>query len=154
MTSDKLPQHAPQSAAAPKTISGKLPWLPGTTPLMLAPMQGLTNRALRSLFTRWVRPDAVWTEFMRVNPVSEKKRLMPGDLKEISAAEDGIPLVVQLIGHGRDALVSAARAAQDAGAVHINLNMGCPYGRMTSGLTGGGMLKRPELLEEIIPALR
>ena len=38
--------------------------------------------------------------------------------------------------------------------MHINLNMGCPYGRMTSGLTGGGMLKRPELLEEIIPALR
>ncbi|WP_455423168.1 tRNA dihydrouridine synthase [Citrifermentans bremense] len=121
---------------------------------MLAPMQGLTNRALRSLFTKWVRPDVVWTEFMRVNPVSAKKRLMPGDLREISASEDGIPLVVQLIGHGREALVSAAQAAQDAGAVHLNLNMGCPYGRMTSGLTGGGMLKKPELLEEIIPALR
>lgn len=132
----------------------RLPWAPGTTPLMLAPMQGLTNRALRSLFTSWVRPDTVWTEFMRVNAQSEKKRLMPGDLREIAAEEDGIPLVVQLIGHGREALVDAARAAQDAGAAYINLNMGCPYGRMTSGLTGGGMLKRPELLEEIIPALR
>ena len=121
---------------------------------MLAPMQGLTNRALRSLFVEWVRPDLVWTEFMRVNPVSEKKRLTPGDLREIAPFEGGVPLVVQLIGHGREALVSAARAAQQAGAVHINLNMGCPYGRMTSGLTGGGMLKRPELLEEIIPALR
>ncbi|HBA86997.1 MAG TPA: dihydrouridine synthase [Geobacter sp.] len=121
---------------------------------MLAPMQGLTNRALRSVFTSWVRPDVVWTEFMRVNPVSVKKRLMPSDIREISPAEDGVPLVVQLIGHGREALVSAAQAAQATGAVHINLNMGCPYGRMTSGLTGGGMLKRPELLEEIIPALR
>lgn len=143
---------APDSSGS--AAPGKLPWQPGTTPLMLAPMQGLTNRALRSLFVSWVRPDAVWTEFMRVNPVSEKKRLMPSDLREISPAEDGVPLVVQLIGHGRDALVSAARAAQQAGAVHLNLNMGCPYGRMTSGLTGGGMLKRPELLEEIIPALR
>ncbi|WP_246044556.1 tRNA dihydrouridine synthase [Geomonas ferrireducens] len=121
---------------------------------MLAPMQGLTNRALREAFTTWVRPDVVWTEFMRVNSQSEKKLLMPGDLREIAPAENGVPLVVQLIGHGRDALVAAARTAQNAGAVHINLNMGCPYGRMTSGLTGGGMLKRPELLEEIIPALR
>jgi len=136
------------------TCHAKLPWLPGEKPLMLAPMQGLTNRALRALFIRWVRPDLVCTEFMRVNPVAAKKRLAPGDLREISPSEDGVPLVVQLIGHGREALVSAARAAQDAGAVHINLNMGCPYGRMTSGLTGGGMLKRPELLEEIIPALR
>lgn len=155
MTSDDFQQQPPGTPIdAPLTDPAKLPWLPGTKPLMLAPMQGLTNRALRSLFTRWVRPDVVWTEFMRVNPVSAKKRLMPGDLKEISPAEDGVPLVVQLIGHGREALVSAAQSAQDAGAVHINLNMGCPYGRMTSGLTGGGMLKRPELLEEIIPALR
>jgi len=134
--------------------SAKLPWLPGATPLMLAPMQGLTNRALRALFIAWVRPDVVCTEFMRVNPVAAKKRLSPGDLRDISPSEGGVPLVVQLIGHGREALVSAAQSAQDAGAVHINLNMGCPYGRMTSGLTGGGMLKRPELLEEIIPALR
>lgn len=138
----------------PKTASKILPWLPGETPLMLAPMQGLTNRALRSLFVEWVRPDVVWTEFMRVQPMESKKRLVPSDLKEICPSEGGVPLVVQLVGHGREALVSAAKAAQDAGAVHINLNMGCPYGRMTSGLTGGGMLKRPELLEEIIPALR
>jgi tRNA-dihydrouridine synthase B len=149
------------NAAAPKfssqaetTVAARLPWPAGVTPLMLAPMQGLTNRALRALFIEWVRPDVVCTEFMRVNPVAAKKRLSPGDLREISPSEGGVPLVVQLIGHGREALVSAAKAAQDAGAVHINLNMGCPYGRMTSGLTGGGMLKRPELLEEIIPALR
>jgi len=151
---DSIKADSLQSRQAETTGRHKLPWLPGETPLMLAPMQGLTNRALRSLFIKWVRPDVVCTEFMRVNPVAAKKRLSPGDLREISPSEEGVPLVVQLIGHGREALVSAAKAAQDAGAVHINLNMGCPYGRMTSGLTGGGMLKRPELLEEIIPALR
>jgi tRNA-dihydrouridine synthase len=149
-----MPDITKQDQAAPMADRSKLPWLPGETPLMLAPMQGLTNRALRSLFISWVRPDVVCTEFMRVNPVAAKKRLAPGDLREISPSEAGVPLIVQLIGHGREALVSAAQSAQDAGAAHINLNMGCPYGRMTSGLTGGGMLKRPELLEEIIPALR
>ncbi|HEY4743626.1 MAG TPA: tRNA-dihydrouridine synthase family protein, partial [Desulfuromonadaceae bacterium] len=44
--------------------------------------------------------------------------------------------------------------AQAAGACHINLNMGCPYGRMGSGLTGGGMLRSPDDLAEVIPALR
>jgi tRNA-dihydrouridine synthase len=32
---------------------------------MLAPMQGLTNRALRAYFIEHVRPDVIFTEFMR-----------------------------------------------------------------------------------------
>lgn len=145
-------EEMPSPAAA--VVPGRLPWQPGETPLMLAPMQGVTNRAMRSLFIDWVRPDVVFTEFMRVNAAAPIRRLSAGDLREITAGEGDVPLVVQLIGHGREALVSAAQAAQAAGAVHINLNMGCPYGRMTSGLTGGGMLQRPEDLAEIIPALR
>jgi tRNA-dihydrouridine synthase len=121
---------------------------------MLAPMQGLTNQALRGLFASWVQPDTLFTEFMRVAPGATTKRLSAVDLREMAATEQGIPLVVQLIGHGTEALVSAARIAQDAGAVHINLNLGCPFGRMTTGLTGGGILQRPELLQELVPALR
>ena len=131
-----------------------LPWSPGETPLMLAPMQWVTNRAMRSLFIDWVRPDLVFTELMRINTATPIRRISAGVLKEVSSHEGDVPLVVQLIGHGREALVAAARTAQSAGAMHINLNMGCPYGRMTSGPTGGGMLKRPADLEEIIPALR
>lgn len=37
--------------------SSVLPWDKGTTPLMLAPMQGVTNRATRALFIDWVKPD-------------------------------------------------------------------------------------------------
>lgn len=131
-----------------------LPWKTDTPPLMLAPMQGLTNRALRAHFIEHVRPDVVFTEFMRVNAAAAVKRLSKTDLREIAAREDGVPLVVQLVGHGAAALVSAALSAQEAGAVHVNLNMGCPYGRMTSGLTGGGMLKRPEDIPDIINSLR
>ncbi|MDD2499754.1 MAG: tRNA-dihydrouridine synthase family protein, partial [Geobacter sp.] len=82
------------------------------------------------------------------------KRLAASDLREIVATEEGIPLVVQLIGHGTEALTHAARLAQNAGAAHINLNLGCPFGRMTTGLTGGGILQEPALLQELIPALR
>lgn len=134
--------------------SRTLPWTEQTTPLMLAPMQGLTNQALRGLFASWVQPDTLFTEFMRVAPGETAKRLSAVDLREIAATEQGIPLVVQLIGHGTEALVAAAHIAQQNGAVHINLNLGCPFGRMTTGLTGGGILQRPELLQELVPALR
>lgn len=131
-----------------------LPWRAGTVPLMLAPMQGLTNRALRAYFIEHVRPDVIFTEFMRVNTAPAGAGLTAADLRDVATEQEGVPLVVQLVGHGREALVLAARSAQEAGAAHINLNMGCPYGRMGSGQTGGGMLRCPEDLVQIIPALR
>ncbi len=129
-----------------------LPWNPGTTPLMLAPMQGVTNRAVRAYFIDTVRPDVVFTEFVRIAGRS-RRRVAQSDLREMSAG-DAVPLVVQLIGNSRTALVEAAQVAAAAGARHLNLNLGCPYGRMTTGLTGGALLQHPELLAELIPALR
>lgn len=134
-------------------MNSRLPWEEGTTALMLAPMQGVTNRALRALFAEWVRPDTLFTEFVKVNR-NTRRRLPESDRQEVAAAGKDTPLVVQLIGHEREALVAAALAAQDAGADHINLNMGCPFGRMSSGLTGGGMLKAPERLPGILRSLR
>lgn len=130
-----------------------LPWQKGENPLMLAPLQGLTNRAMRALFIDWVRPDVVFTEFMRVSNVS-RNRLKRNDIKEAASTTGNVPLVAQLVGNHVEALVAAARNSEAVGAQHINLNMGCPYGRTTSGATGGAMLKKPELLAEIIPALR
>ena len=45
-----------------------LPWDPKSPPLMLAPMQGLTNRALRGVYAETVKPDLLFTEFVRVRP--------------------------------------------------------------------------------------
>ena len=133
--------------------SRTLPWPEGERPLMLAPMQGLTNRAMRALFIEWVCPDVVFTEFMRVSNVS-RNHLRRSDLADAASTTADIPLVAQLVGNNGKALVAAARSAEATGVRHINLNMGCPYGRMTSGATGGAMLQHPDLLAEIIPALR
>jgi tRNA-dihydrouridine synthase len=132
-----------------------LPWPEGSRPLMLAPMQGVTNRVVRQVFAQWVRPDVLFTEFMRARPGSDGvgPRLSAGDLHDAKAEEHGVALVVQLIGREREQLVEAAHAAQRAGAVHLNLNMGCPYGRMNVGC-GGGLLERPEALPELLRALR
>ena len=120
---------------------------------MLAPMQGITNRALRRVFVERVRPDIVFTEFVRVRAKS-KKGLSSTDRREVSAASGGVPVVAQLIGSDPHALLSAAREIQEAGARHLNLNMGCPTGRMTPGAAGGGLLGAPEVLPRLLHALR
>lgn len=136
-------------------MSTDLPWTPGSEPLMLAPMQGITNRALRRLFVEWVRPDVVFTEFVRVRRGS-RRGLSASDRHEVSAQAGGPPLVVQLIGNDAGALATAAREAQEAGARHLNLNLGCPYGygRMTPGSSGGALLGAPEALPPLLRALR
>jgi tRNA-dihydrouridine synthase len=129
-----------------------LPWKPGTFPLMLAPMQGVTNRIVRKLYIEWVRPDAVFTEFVRIKR-NARKRITANDRLEIEPIGD-VPLIVQLIGYGAVELTEAAEQMVDAGVQHLNLNLGCPFGRTTSGLTGGNVLRDPKQLPEILTSLR
>ena len=130
----------------------RLPWSKFTTPLMLAPMQGVTNRAIRGIFSTLSRPDVLFTEFVRVSG-NRKTRLAASDRQEISSRANA-PLVVQLIGSQPEALMTAAEQAIAVGAEHLNLNLGCPYGRMTTSLTGGKLLQRPDLIAGLVPALR
>ena len=130
-----------------------LPWVHGQRPLMLAPMQGLTNSALRRLYLQEYQPDLVFTEFVRVQ-ARTRKRIARGDLADIQDHPAPAPLVVQLIGNDPTALADAARLVQLGGCRHINLNLGCPYGRMTTGATGGELLRYPHQLAALLEALR
>ncbi len=130
-----------------------LPWSGDHPPIMLAPMQGLTNDALRGYFIETVAPDIVFTEFVRVQQQS-RKRIAKAELAEIAAHDAQVPLVVQLIGHNAEALADAAVRVQEVGCQHLNLNLGCPYGRMTTGSTGGGLLRDPGKLVELLSSLR
>jgi len=131
----------------------QLPWKTGQQPLMLAPMQGLTNTALRACIIERGCPDLVFTEFVRVHTQS-RKRVAPSELTEIAAHQGPPPLVAQLIGSRAEALAEAAVRVQAAGCRHLNLNLGCPFGRMTTGATGGELLREPERLTELLSQLR
>ena len=130
-----------------------LPWEPDCRPLMLAPMQGLTNRALRNFFINRVRPDVVFTEFIRAQ-ADIKKCISDTDRSEIKNENNTTPLVVQLIGSNINFLVAAAETVQELGAEHLNINLGCPYGRMTQKTAGGALLKAPEDLPIMLKNLR
>lgn len=113
----------------------------------------MTNRATRAVFGKSVTPDVLFTEFVRVRPGA--RRLIAGsDIEEACAAVPGIPLVVQLIGSPDAGVVEAAKALAAKGVEHINLNMGCPFGRMASHLSGGGMFRQPETVAPMLKELR
>jgi tRNA-dihydrouridine synthase len=131
----------------------KLPWKPDCRPLMLAPMQGVTNRALRALFINRVRPDVVFTEFVRAR-ADIQNCISDSDRREIDNGCSTTPLVVQLIGSNIDFLVAAANTVQELGAQHLNINLGCPYGRMTQSTAGGALLKDPAELPLMLKSLR
>lgn len=129
-----------------------VPWT-APCPLMLAPMQGLTNRALRAVFGRTVRPDVLFTEFVRVRPGAPTP-IARSDFAEATSRVAGIPLVVQVIGSADEGVVEATRELVARGVEHVNVNMGCPWGRMTSVLAGGGMFRAPETVAPMLAALR
>jgi len=116
-------------------------------------MQGLTNRGLRGVFGATVKPDVLFTEFVRVRPKSSQI-VTPADFTEATTAVPGIPLVVQVIGSADEGVVRATRDLVERGVQHINVNMGCPWGRMTSVLAGGGMFRAPETVEPMLRELR
>ncbi len=126
---------------------------------MLAPMQGLTNRAMRMVQAQLGQPDVVFTEFLRVRQCTPQ-RISRSDRRESAAQipatvlSSAPTLVAQLIGHTASSLAEAAQMVQQQGVEHINLNMGCPFGRTTSGKTGGAMLRAPELLPDCVSAIR
>ncbi len=120
---------------------------------MLAPMQGLTNSVLRRLYLQKYQPDLVFTEFVRVQ-TQTRKRVAKNELSDIQDHSAVAPLVVQLIGNDPEALAEAALLLQAQGIQHINLNLGCPYGRMTTGVTGGELLRQPKQLALMLAALR
>jgi tRNA-dihydrouridine synthase len=115
-------------------------------------MQGLTNRAFRAVVARIGKPDQLFTEFVRVRPRA-KQVIASSDFVEATTTVPGIPLHVQVIG-APDEVGDAVRDLVARGVEHVNVNMGCPWGRMTSVLAGGGMFRHPETVEPMLRELR
>ncbi len=64
------------------------------------------------------------------------------------------PLALQLGGSEPDALARCAELAQQAGFDEINLNCGCPSGRVSAGCFGASLMGKPELVAECVAAMK
>jgi tRNA-dihydrouridine synthase A len=64
------------------------------------------------------------------------------------------PLAIQLGGSDPAQLAAAARIAEDAGYIEVNLNCGCPSDRVAAGAFGACLMQRPALVAECVAAMK
>jgi tRNA-dihydrouridine synthase len=139
-----------QIGATPRDEFRRL--LEGTEPILaLAPMQDVTDLPFMRLIGGYGNADVYFTEYFRVLPDS---RLDPGILHSITQNPTGRPVVAQMIGNDIGALVRTARELQQHPVAAIDLNLGCPVPIVYRKCAGGGLLRDPERIGQILAALR
>lgn len=117
---------------------------------MLAPMEGVTHPLLRSMLARNGGIGILCTEFVRIAGVKVSEKHMR---KQVQKAP-GLPLSVQVMGTHAELMADAAEAIANAGADVVDINLGCPSPRVVKKGAGSAMLKNPELLHDVLAAMR
>ncbi|MGE6225253.1 tRNA dihydrouridine synthase DusB [Aeromonas media] len=119
------------------------------TPLIVAPMAGVTDRPFRELCLRLGAGMAV-SEMLLANPDvwdTQKTRMRMGH-----SAETGLRSV-QIAGADPEMMAFAARYNVEQGAQIVDINMGCPAKKVNKKLAGSALLRQPELVRSICQAV-
>lgn len=129
-----------------------LDFLPKDRPaLVLAPMQDVTDLPFMRVLGRRSMPDWFVTEYFRVHPDSRLNKYI---LRSIEENETGHPIFAQMIGRDIPNLVRTAMELSKYPIAGIDLNLGCPAPVVCRKDAGGGLLRSPEKIYEILGALR
>ncbi len=120
-----------------------------STPLILAPMAGVTDLPFRKICRQW-GCDLTVSEMISVKGVlyhNEKT------LKMLETAPEEHPAGLQLFGSDPGEVAAAAKVAASYGADFIDFNMGCPVPKVVNNGEGSALMRRPELAYDIMAAL-
>jgi tRNA-dihydrouridine synthase C len=125
--------------------------------LLLAPMEGLLDFALRDVLTRVGGIDRCVSEFIRVTdallPERVFRRVVP-ELDHGGCTPSGVPVRAQLLGSDPTCLAENAASLASLGPTGIDLNFGCPAKIVNRHGGGAALLQEPELLHRIVAAVR
>jgi tRNA-dihydrouridine synthase B len=119
------------------------------SPIVLAPMAGVTDRPFRILcraFGAGLAASEMISADVRLWTTSKSRHRM-------NHAGEPEPRVVQLAGADPAALAAAARANVALGAQIIDLNMGCPAKKVCGRLCGSALLTDEPLVARILEAV-
>ena len=118
--------------------------------LLLAPMAGVTDAAFRHVCRRLGAA-------LTVTEMVSAKALVYGDKKTAAlllCPPGDRPGAAQLFGHEPETMAKAAPLALElSGAELLDINMGCPVGKIALNGDGCGLMRTPELAEEIVRAV-
>ena len=117
----------------------------------LAPMQDVTDLAFMRLIGRYGAPDYYFTEFFRVHAQSRPEKHI---VRSIVENRTGRPVFAQLIGEDVGHMVRTVRELLKLPVAGIDLNMGCPAPKIYKKNVGGGLLRDPAKIDELLGALR
>lgn len=121
----------------------------GDFPIMLAPMEDISDPPFRQLCKK-SGADVVFTEFIASEGLvrdAEKSR------RKLSFLHEERPIGIQLFGHQVEAMVMAARLAEEANPDFIDLNFGCPVRKIVNKGGGAALLQDIHLLLKITEAV-
>ena len=112
-------------------------------------MEDITDPSFRFM-CKMFGADCVYTEFVSSDGLIRNGQKCVRKL-EISDAER--PIGIQLYGHLVDAMVEAARIAEEANPDVIDINFGCPVKKITNRGAGAGILRNVPLMVEMTSAI-
>src|SRR5581483_10932909 len=117
----------------------------------LAPMQDVTDLAFMRVIAHYGAPDFFFTEFFRVHSQSRPEKHI---LRSIDENTTGRPVFAQLIGEDLGHLTRTVEELLRHPIAGIDLNLGCPAPKVYKKNVGGGLLREPERVGEILALLR
>jgi tRNA-dihydrouridine synthase C len=125
--------------------------------ILLAPMEGLLDFALRDTLTRVGGIALCVSEFIRVTgtllPERVFYRVVP-ELGQGGRTPAGVPVRAQLMGSDPACLAENAARLASLGPAGIDLNFGCPAKVVNRHGGGAALLQDPELLHRIVSEVR
>lgn len=125
--------------------------LPGQPLTALAPMQDVTDLAFMRVIAHYGAPDYFVTEFFRVHVQSRPEKHI---LRSIDENQTGRPVFAQLIGEDLHHLERTAVELLRHPVAGIDLNLGCPAPKVYKKNVGGGLLRDPDKIADILAMLR
>lgn len=122
----------------------------GERPLMLAPMEDVTDVGFRRLCKRYGAA-MVYSEFVAAEALI---RNIKATTRKLTISDDERPVGIQIYGRTTDAVVEAARIVEaEAHPDVIDLNFGCPVKKVAGKGAGAGMLQNIPLMLEMTEAV-
>ena len=126
-------------------------FIPGQPLTALAPMQDVTDLPFMHVMAHYGAPDYFFTEFFRVHGQSRPEKHI---LRSIVENQTGRPVFAQLIGEHVPDMVRTVHELLKYPVAGIDLNMGCPAPKIYKKNVGGGLLRDPAKIDELLGAMR
>ena len=120
---------------------------------MLAPMADVTDMAFRQIVVSCGKPDVLYTEFVSCDGLCSKQgrsKLLP----HLKFKSNERPIVAQFFGSKPENFYKCAQLAAELGFDGIDINMGCPAGKVVKQDSGAGLILNPGLAQKIISEIK